>query len=100
VATIDVSLIALGEEGHRVAIGLAQRLRGQGVSVQLASIDRPLGAQLKRADRADARFALFVGKDELESGRYSLKDLSSGKQEEIDEAGLVARVRTKEHGGP
>jgi len=99
-ATIDVSLIALGEEGHRVAIGLAQRLRGQGVSVQLASIDRPLGAQLKRADRADARFALFVGKDELESGRYSLKDLSSGKQEEIDEAGLVARVRTKEHGGP
>lgn len=96
---IDVSLIALGVEGHRAAIGLAQRLRGQGISVQIATSDRPLGAQLKRADRADARFALFVGKHELDSGRYGLKDLRSGKQEEIDEAGLVARLRTEKHGG-
>ena len=40
----------------------------------------------------------FVGKDELDSGRYGLKDLRSGKQEQIDEAGLVARLRTEEHG--
>jgi histidyl-tRNA synthetase len=97
--SVDLSLIALGEEGHRAAIGLAQRLRGHGVCVQLATVDRPMGAQLKRADRAAARFALFVGKDELESGRYGLKDLRSGHQDEIDEAGLVARLRTQEHGG-
>ncbi|MEE8411306.1 MAG: histidine--tRNA ligase [Acidobacteriota bacterium] len=98
-STIDVSLIALGTEGHRAAIGLAQRLRGQGVSVQIPMSDRPMGAQLKRADRAGARFALFVGQDELKSGHYGLKDLRSGKQEQLDEAGLVARLRTKKHGG-
>jgi histidyl-tRNA synthetase len=97
--SVDVSLIALGAEGHTAAVGLAQRLRGQGISVQLATADRPMGAQLKRADRAAARFALFVGKDELASGRYGLKDLRSGEQEEIDETGLVARLRTREHDG-
>lgn len=95
---IDVSLITLGAVGHRAAIALAQRLRGHGFSVQLATSDRPLGAQLKRANRVAARFALFVGKDELTSGRFGLKDLSSGDQEEIDEAGLVARLGTQEHG--
>ena len=98
-ASVDVSLIALGAEGHAAAVGLAQRLRRQGLSVQLASVDRPMGAQLKRADRAAARFALFIGKDELASGRFGLKDLVRGTQEDIDEAGLVARLRTNDHGG-
>ena len=97
--SIDVSLIALGAEGHTAAVGLAQRLRGQGISVQLATTDRPMGAQLKRADRAAARFALFVGKDELASGRYGLKDLRSGEQEEIDETGLVARLGMHKNDG-
>jgi histidyl-tRNA synthetase len=51
-----------------------------------------MGAQLKRADRAGARFALFVGKDELAAGRYGLKDLRSGVQQVLDEAEIIARV--------
>ena len=93
-SSTDVSLIALGEDGHRAAVGLARRLREEGISVQMSTLDRPLGAQLKRADRVASRYALFVGKDELESGRYGLKDLRSGEQEDIDEAGLIARLRT------
>jgi histidyl-tRNA synthetase len=91
--SIDVSLVALGVEGHRAAIGLAQRLRNSGVSVQMATQDRPMGAQVKRADRVAARFALFVGRDELERGRFGLKDLASGDQEDIEEACLVARIK-------
>jgi len=94
----DVSLVALGAAGHEAAVGLAQRLRAHGVAVQMSTVERPMGAQLKRADRAAARFALFVGKDELKSGRFGLKDLRTGKQEEIDEAGLVARLKMEPHG--
>jgi len=91
--SIDVSLVALGADGHRAAIGLARRLRAEGFSIQMATQDRPMGAQVKRAARAGARFALFVGEGELASGRFGLKDLASGEQVDIDEAGLVSRIK-------
>jgi len=55
--------------------------------------ERPLGAQIKRAERLRARFALFVGETELSRGRFGLKDLASGEQIEVDEAGIEAAVR-------
>ncbi len=98
-AAVDVSLIALGPQGLEAAIGLARRLRAAGISVQMPTTERPMGAQLKRADRAAARYALFIGKDELASGRFGLKDLASGHQDEIEEAGLVARLKAGQDGG-
>ena len=47
---------------------------------------------MKRADRLGARFAMFVGAAELESGKFGLKDLATGRQTETDEAGLLARL--------
>jgi len=54
--------------------------------------ERPMRAQLKRADRAAARFAIFVGPDELAQGRYGVKNLRSGEQESLDEREILARV--------
>jgi len=55
--------------------------------------ERPLGAQMKRAERLGARFALFVGEAELASGRFGLKNLATGEQIEVDRAGIEAAVR-------
>jgi histidyl-tRNA synthetase len=57
-----------------------------------------MGAQLKRAERLGARFALFVGATELERGRYGLKNLASGEQIEVDAAGIDAVVRKERTG--
>ncbi|HKQ60446.1 MAG TPA: His/Gly/Thr/Pro-type tRNA ligase C-terminal domain-containing protein, partial [Candidatus Polarisedimenticolaceae bacterium] len=83
----------LGPEGWSAAVDMARRLRAQGLAVVLPLVERPLGAQLKRAERLGARWALFVGKDELAAGRYGLKHLGSGEQTVVDEAGIVTRVR-------
>lgn len=91
-AGFDVSLITLGAEGWKAGIALARRLRRSGVSTLMPVAERPMGAQLKRADRAGARFAVFVGKDEMAQGRYGVKDLRTGDQESLDEQGLLARV--------
>jgi len=77
---LDVAVIALGPEGFAAAIGLTRRLREGGVSALMPLAERPLGAQIKRAERQGARFALFVGKDEVAEGRYGLKDLQTGEQ--------------------
>ena len=42
-----------------------------------------LKQQLKRADRAGARWLLIVGEHEFQTGNVLLKDLESGEQQEI-----------------
>jgi len=68
--------------------------------VAMPLTERPLGAQMKRAERLGARFALFVGEAELKQGRFGLKNLRTGEQIEVDEAGIepVVRAERKGHG--
>lgn len=99
-AVSDLLLVGLGETGFRASVGLARSLRARGLRVAMPLTERPLGAQIKRAERLGARFALFVGEAELASGRFGLKNLKSGEQIEVDEAGIDAAVRVerKRHG--
>ena len=92
---LDVAVVALGPEGFAAAVDLTRRLREGGVSALMPLSERPLSAQLKRAERHRARFALFVGKDEVASSRYGLKDLETGEQRGVtlDEALCAARGR-------
>ena len=89
----DLLLVGLGDTGFRASVGLARSLRARGLRVAMSLTERPLGAQIKRAERLGARFALFVGEAELASGRFGLKNLAGGEQIEVDEAGIDAAVR-------
>ena len=93
---IDVALIGLGSESLRPTLLLAARLRDAGIGCMMSLTDRPMGAQMRRADKAGARYALFVGKEELASGRFGLKDLRTGEQVSVDEASLVDRLTKEE----
>ncbi len=88
---VDVVLVTLGEDGWRAAVPLAKRLRAAGVRVLMPTLERTLGAQMKRAGRLGARAAVFVGREEVAAGRFGVKDLASGEQVELDEDGLLGR---------
>ena len=91
----DAAVVALGPEGFAAAVDLARRLRRSGLAVLAPLVERPLGAQLRRADREGARYAIFVGRDEVEQGSYGLKNLRSGEQRAADEAAIVAALRER-----
>ena len=95
---VDLLLVGLGEAGFRGSVALARRLRGHGLRVALPLTERPLGAQMKRAERLGPRFALFVGEAELARGKFGLKDLKSGEQIEVDEAGIEGAIRSERKG--
>ena len=96
---LDLAVIALGPEGFAAAIGLTRRLREGGVSALMPLAERPLGAQIKRAERQGARFALFVGKDEVAEGRYGLKDLQTGEQRPATFEEVLGAVTGRIHVG-
>ena len=92
---IDVALVSLGQEAWEATLDMAARLRTKGVGCIVPLVERPMGAQLRRADKAGARFALFVGQEELTAGSYGLKDLRTGEQVNVDEAAVPARVKER-----
>ncbi len=89
----DLAIVTLGSEALEPARGLASRLRAAGLRVLLALGRRPMGAQLRRADRSGARFALFIGAGDAREGLYDLKDLKTGEQQRLSEAAIVDRLR-------
>ena len=79
----DIYVVAMGEEARREARALVRELRGHGHAAQTALEDRPLGAQLKMADRAGADFALIIGVKELRDGMVTVRDMEKGTQSQV-----------------
>jgi histidyl-tRNA synthetase len=87
-----VSLIPLGEAAEKYCLKLSQELRAQGFSVELA-YGGNMSNRMKKATRANARFAVIVGDNELASGELGFKDLDSGEQAKVSAAALIAKLR-------
>jgi histidyl-tRNA synthetase len=90
---LDVFVVGVGESGRSAASELLRLLRAAGVSAAASFGERPMKAQFKMADRADARFAAIVGDAEAEAGTVTLKRLADGGQETVATAGVVDRIR-------
>jgi histidyl-tRNA synthetase len=74
---------------RRAGLELVRDLRAAGISAERALEDRPLGAQLRMADRGGARFAAILGERETEAGVVTLRKLDDGTQEEVSRADVV-----------
>ena len=66
--------------------------------VELAFRGKP-AQRLKRADRAGARLALFLGDDELARGVVKLRDLDSGVEEDVARDAILQRLLHEGAGG-
>ena len=76
--------IAPCEEASLASFKLGSGLRERGARrVELDVMGGRLKQQLKRADRAGARWLLIVGEQEFKAGNVLLKDLESGAQREL-----------------
>ncbi|TAM45091.1 MAG: histidine--tRNA ligase [Gammaproteobacteria bacterium] len=82
-------LAVLDESVRPQALRLAETLRDQGLRVEFNCGSGGLKAQLKRADRSGARFALLLGPDEAARASVSVKDLRHGaEQATVSQAAL------------
>lgn len=92
----DAYLVAVGEGVTRPSQVLAERLRDQlpGLRLILNSGGGGFKAQMKRADRSRAAWALILGEDELAEGKVTLKPLRGQEAEQLslDHDELMARL--------
>jgi histidyl-tRNA synthetase len=94
----DVYLVAVGEGTRERAFALAEALRDEvpGIRVETNLGGGSFKAQVKRADKSGAAWALILGEQELSEERIGLKPLrDDAEQESIALAELAAVLKDK-----
>ncbi|BFT74888.1 MULTISPECIES: histidine--tRNA ligase [Paenibacillus] len=77
---LDVYLIGLGEPAEKEVTKLLHQLRVQGLKAEKDYQGRKLKAQMKSADRFQAKYVAILGDDELARGEITLKQMETGSQ--------------------
>ena len=92
--SLDLFIAALGERAVLQAGPMARQIRQSGYSVEIAP-DGKLKRAMELANKLGARYTLIVGDNEINSGRYALKNMISGEQVEVARDEIAARIAIK-----
>jgi histidyl-tRNA synthetase len=86
-----IAVIPVGEAAATPALMLTEHLRRVGFAVDLG-FSGNIKKRMARADKIKAVAAVIIGDDELAKGVATLRDLQSGKQEQVPLATLQDRL--------
>ncbi len=84
-----VFIAALGDAAVDPAFVLMSQLQAAGVRAEMDYQSKSLKAQLRRANKLNARYCLVLGDEELASGQAQLKNMADGTQTPVSLTGLV-----------
>ncbi len=85
----EVFIATVGEDAFKLGCETLYRLRKAGVNADIDYMGRSLKAQMKYADRLDARFVAFLGGDEIARGCGTVRNMGTGEQYEVEIPNLV-----------
>ena len=93
----ELFLAPLGEVAFERATLLVRFFRLQDIRCTLDFEARSLKSLMRLANKQGARFVLILGEDELKRGRYPLKRMSDGFQQEMTEDEIALFVKSERH---
>jgi histidyl-tRNA synthetase len=80
----------MGGPALAAASKLVRELRLQGLRVEIDYDSMKIKKAMGIANKLRARFAIIIGEGELASGRYQVKDMTSGEQKELPPGAIAA----------
>jgi len=92
---IDIFFVVLKPDFRLKAYQIIRELRNNNLSCEFDLLDRSLKAQMREANRFNARFALILGQDEFQKNSIIVKNLSTGEQEEVFLDNLLDYLKAK-----
>lgn len=81
--SVDAFVVALGDAAQLEGFKLLSTLRNAGISALMDFAGRSMKAQMKQANKKNARFVLILGDDEVRDSVVTLKDMSNSEQRKI-----------------
>lgn len=80
---VDVFVVALGEAAQIPAFKLLHELRVAKLSAAMDFAGRSMKAQMKQANKKNARFVAILGEDEVKEASALLKDMKTSEQKKL-----------------
>ena len=77
-------IASMGDNARLKSFEMSLALKKHGINASFDQVGRSLKAQMKYADKTGARFSCVLGDSELEAGKATLKNMSTGESQEID----------------
>ena len=77
---IDVVVLLMNKDEQVYYFNLASKLRDEDILTDLYVGDGSMKAQLKYADKRNAKIALIIGDDEKQDNTVTIKDLNKGTE--------------------
>jgi histidyl-tRNA synthetase len=90
-----VFLIQLGELGKKKSLKLFEELRRAGLETASSFSRNTIKAQLKKADKMNARFSLIIGQKEALDETIIIRDMASSSQEVVPIEKVLGELKKK-----
>ena len=91
----DIFLICLGETAKIPCFQAAHELRLAGFKVERDYEMASMKSQMRKANKSNCRFTLIIGENEVDSGKYVLKNMGNSEQHTIDSKSLISEVEKR-----
>jgi histidyl-tRNA synthetase len=86
-------LFHTGETQQQDLLALAEKLRNEGIACELYHEQVKFDKQFKYAEKKSIPFVIILGSEEIQKGTIVVKNLASGKQEEVDFKALTQLLK-------
>src|SRR6056297_2133566 len=93
--SVDVYFVTLGDAARSYAISHLPKLREAGISATMDYMSRSMKAQMKDANRENARYTIIIGDNELKEGKFTLRDMKASEEVALDFDNIVERLKPK-----
>lgn len=85
-------IVTIGDKAYSEGFKLLRQLRNNGIPSDIDFQKKSLKAQMRYADKINAKYVVLLGEDELKSGMATIKDMRKGSEEKISLPELVKRL--------
>ncbi|HYE10454.1 MAG TPA: His/Gly/Thr/Pro-type tRNA ligase C-terminal domain-containing protein, partial [Patescibacteria group bacterium] len=93
--SMDLFIVGLGDAGIKESIRMIHRLRDVNIKCDKDYMARSLKAQMKYANKMNAKFVTVIGEDEISNNKIKIKNMGNGFEEEIPLNHLLEYMQNK-----
>jgi len=91
----DIFLVCLGDAAKTPGFQAVHELRGAGFKVERDYEMASMKSQMRKANKSNCRFTLIIGENEINSGKYVLKNMENSEQHEIEAESLTSEIEKR-----
>ena len=88
----DILVISMIEDSSK-SIEIANELRKAGINTEIYFDNKKIKAKFKYADKLNIPYVLVIGEDEIKTGKYTIKDMTNGTQEQMKIEKIIEKLK-------